>query len=797
MQTIKRDIYVTKNVLQAPIEVTEGTNSIAIEFDVRDYDIPASAAAVAYSLSTSSMEEPNKALADVNENKITIIPSEAFFLPGQNVMQIRIIDGNSKLISFNIIVKCTGKMRFGDEDEEGQSTLIEQILAKLGEYTGKLDVERKRLDNLDSTKASKTELDVERKRIDNLAKLPSGSTTGDAELTDIRVGADGKTYPNAGDAVRGQVSSLKEDLSKKGECSFVAYGSEGTTINVSDDYNTVDFSGESIIVKGAINKTLYWSEIVNAAKQNTDITVNETAITGNAYSIGYSAKDDKVIVTNPDHLPYGYYTLYGHNYTNVVYGPLYEQMLAKKTNALEVRINNLKPYGETVTYFDEGFVPEITYSGNYSTIKFKANVNLNLYGGIKGTFPSSDIITVAKTAGITVDEDNYTITGASYALYIDKLTSMIKAVYGILKLPDKDAIILYVHHYKSIEYGPLYEQMLAKKTNARILSLEEKTSINSYLPKYYRNHMEEKSKEILQNMEAVGKNGDTFIFITDLHWESNTKNSPALIRYLEENLNINTILCGGDLINQGTRESMEKNMHDAVRAFSNLRISSFPIAFGNHDSNWNDYGGQHDYPDRKFDKLTQYALMQKQSEELVSYFTDTGWNFYFDRPSTKTRYIILDTGESGAFSAYDELSKILLNAPTGYHIVIMAHWLYDTNISTVCVNIQKMIDAYNSRSSVSISAKTYNYSSAVANIFLLLGGHMHKDMSWSTDNGVPVVFVDCDAGRRTENTDYPFVAGTITEQAFDVISLDYINNTVKCVRIGRGVNRNFKRAIVN
>lgn len=137
MQTIKRDIYVTKNVLQAPIEVTEGTNSIAIEFDVRDYDIPASAAAVAYSLSTSSMEEPKKALADVSGNKITIIPSEAFFLPGQNVMQIRIIDGNSKLISFNIIVKCAGKMRFGDEKEEQQSTLVEQMLAKLGEYQKK------------------------------------------------------------------------------------------------------------------------------------------------------------------------------------------------------------------------------------------------------------------------------------------------------------------------------------------------------------------------------------------------------------------------------------------------------------------------------------------------------------------------------------------------------------------------------------------------------------------------------------------------------------------------------------
>nr|DAL21219.1 MAG TPA_asm: Calcineurin-like phosphoesterase [Caudoviricetes sp.] len=587
------------------------------------------------------------------------------------------------------------------------------------------------------------------------------------------------------------VGELKEDLSKKAECSFFAYGSDGKTITVSDDYKTVDFSGESITIKGDTNKLLPWSKIIDAAKQNTELTVNGSAITGSAYIIGYSPKRDIVVVINPDQLPHGFYTLYGHIYTTIVFGPLYEQMLAKKTNALEVRMNNLKLYGETVAYFDNGFVPEITYEGNNSTIKFKANISLNLYGGINGTFTSSDIIAAAKAAGITVDEANYTVTGKSYVLYVNKLTSTVKALNSITRLPSQNIIILYAHHYMSIEFGPLYEQVLAKKTNARISSLEEKTSITSYVPSYYQVHMEEKSKEILQNMEDVGKNGDTFIFITDLHWESNTKNSPALVKYLEENLNINTILCGGDLINQGTKENMENNMRKAVRAFSNLRLSSFPIAFGNHDSNWNDYGGQHDYPERKFNASAQYALMQKQSEELISYFTTTGWNFYFDKPATKTRYIVLDTGESGAFYAYSELSKALLDTPAGYHIVIMAHWLYDASISTACVNIQKMIDAYNSRGSVSISDNAYNYSSAVAHISLLLGGHLHNDMSWSTESGIPVVLVDCDAGYRTDNTVYPFVAGTITEQAFDVITLDYINNTVKCVRIGRGANRNF------
>ena len=53
-------------------------------------------------------------------------------------------------------------------------------------------------------------------RMNTFTSLPEGSTSGDAELIDIRVPANGfngnVAYPNAGDAVRGQVSALKEDL---------------------------------------------------------------------------------------------------------------------------------------------------------------------------------------------------------------------------------------------------------------------------------------------------------------------------------------------------------------------------------------------------------------------------------------------------------------------------------------------------------------------------------------------------------------------------------------------------------
>lgn len=264
MNTIKRDVYVLRNTIKIPIEVTKGTDAISFEFTVRDYNLPATAVAVAYAY-RMGMKKPNSTLCDVSGNVISFQPSANFFEVGNNELQIRVINEDESLISFKEKVKCSDSMGFPDEEEEKQKSLVEQLVS----YSGKETAERKEADaqeraeriqaietektermNADATEKAERqkEIDVERARIDQLTKMGEGSTTGDAELADIRVGNEGATYSNAGNAVRAQtkdVPAMMDNLqSPYVDISLLEQGSlnnTGTEITSSKVLRSVEF----------------------------------------------------------------------------------------------------------------------------------------------------------------------------------------------------------------------------------------------------------------------------------------------------------------------------------------------------------------------------------------------------------------------------------------------------------------------------------------------------------------------------------------------------------------------------
>ena len=195
-------------------------------------------------------------------------------------------------------------------------------------------------------------------RMDTFTSLPSGSTTGDSELKDIRVGANGITYNTAGDAVRGQYKQLKDKIVYLETNVTVTDGERGHRTNAVLDMSQPIYVSITPTTTNTFNAFITHGETEVQFLTALDITGGET----------YTFEFNREIIDNvaKDYGINAFDNKWRVNIRNATNSRNYKYSIFTKEN--EKVLHDKKVYVSTTK--DAGTFSLVSYACNYLKAKF-------------------------------------------------------------------------------------------------------------------------------------------------------------------------------------------------------------------------------------------------------------------------------------------------------------------------------------------------------------------------------------------------------------------------------------------
>lgn len=488
-------------------------------------------------------------------------------------------------------------------------------------------------------------------------------------------------------------------------------------------------------------------------------------------------------------------------------------------------------YGQWATFFDrtpdsikstaglfEAFPTvgndiEITRAddGQHINIKFIAkNTNKNF------SILNTNLIGNVTDTGI-VDGTVYTLDNFDYLIFNFDSNAIEKYPYDHYTkyVLNKSKHKILIYNYYGYAYGDWAKYQLQKQQIDNIQNTINLLS-DGIPPKYYfdNNYLQNKIKEINDINSFI--NGVSFFFATDPHFYSNAGNSDKLINYIQGKTGIELTLHGGDM----------------VRAYGSIDDIKSDILSWNH---WKEHAskavlsvpGNHDFTIRKSDhEIIGYTLSNgykynaiTRHEEMLPnvVLAGSGKNYWYaDNKQQKTRFIGLDvfemrngnakTGWEDNYGSKTEqlkwLANVALKVEDNWKIIVMQHCPIDPNMEGVIPQVSpvwNILSAYQKKNKATITNTVddttsfdVDFTQSKGKIILDLSGHQHVDNE-TYNNGILSINTFCDAYYNDDpNYTKNRTIGSINEQAFDVISIDYDNEIIHCVRIGAGASETRK-----
>ncbi len=321
------------------------------------------------------------------------------------------------------------------------------------------------------------------------------------------------------------------------------------------------------------------------------------------------------------------------------------------------------------------------------------------------------------------------------------------------------------------------------------------------LPDYWEDAVITAVNKVKALQNAGGNDVINFVWFSDLHYggdKSYTGNIGKLCAKIMDGCNIPLTLMNGDTLTASACKSEDlvlSLLDTATDIYAPIGHDRLMLVSGNHEDVWGSHtanGSTVSFVNKVAPAKIWNKLYREQAMNFRRVFGGNGTYFYVDNTPQKVRFICLNS----SYYDGDEITNGTVKIMSVGFGTEQLLWLENTALnvedgwSVVLTMHIPPISEYSSQFSSTDYTDIRNIiSSTKTDILGIFCGHMHKDVIIEGDLPCPICIITCAVNTPYDGTASERVAGTITETALDIVSINKATKQINMTRVGHGTDR--------